>query len=333
VTRSLRDLPKALLHLHLEAAMRPSTLDELAAEHGVDVPALDGFSTFPDFIRLYEAATEVLRRPADVQRLVLELAEDAAADGATWVEVHHYPPLWHGRFGSDEETLDLTLEACAAATTATGVGIGVVLSADRTLDPAEGERTARLAVSRRDAGVTTFGLANDETGNPPDPYAGAFRIAIDGGLISAPHAGELGGPDYVRTAVEVLAAQRLGHGVRAVEDPSLVRRLADEGIVCDVCPTSNLVLGLFPSIEQHGIGTLLEAGVPVTINTDDPLLFGSGLLQEWELVRGAFGLDDAAMAAIARTSITASGASEERKRDALAGIDAWLGNGSAASGV
>lgn len=333
MSRSLRDLPKAHLHLHLEAAMRPSTLQELAAEHGVEVPALDGFSTFPDFIRLYEAATEALRRPEDVQRLLRELAEDAAADGATWVEVHHYPPLWLGRFGTDEETLDLTLDAARAATAATGVGIGVVVSADRTHDPTEAERTARLAASRRDAGVAAFGLANDETGNPPDPFAGAFRIARDAGLLSAPHAGELGGPDYVRAAVDLLGADRLGHGVRAVEDPELVGRLADQGVVCDVCPTSNLVLGLFPSIEEHGIGTLLDAGVPVTINTDDPLLFGTGLLAEWELVRDAFGLDDAAMAAIARTSIAASGAPQERKGAALAGIDAWLRNETGRSSV
>jgi adenosine deaminase len=322
--RSLAALPKAHLHLHLEAAMRPSTLHDLAAEHGITVPELTGFSSFADFIALYQAATESLRRPEDLRRLLREVAEDGAADGAVWIEVHAYPPLWFGRFGSDEDALDLALEAARDATASTGVGVGVVLAADRTHDPAEAVRMAMLGVTRREAGVTTFGLANDETGNPPEPFAKAFAIARDGGLLAAPHAGELGGPESVRAAIDVLGADRLGHGVRAVEDPELVARLADEGIVCDVCPTSNVVLGLYPSIEEHAVGRLLEAGVPVTLNTDDPLLFGAGLLDEYDAVRRAFALDDEAVAAIARTSIEASGAPDGTKRGALAAIDTWL---------
>lgn len=324
MNRPLRGLPKAHLHLHLEAAMRPGTLAELAAEHGIDVPPFGIRPTFPEFIAVYEAATACLRREEDLRRLLREVAEDAAADGAVWVELHVYPPLWLGRFGADEEALDLTLDAAADATAATGVGIGIVLAADRTLDPAEAVRLARLGASRRDHGVTTFGLANDEAQFPPTPFADAFRIARDAGLLSAPHAGELAGPASVRAALDELGADRLGHGVRAVEDPDLVRRLADEGVVCDVCPTSNLVLGLYPSLSGHPLGALLAAGVPCTINADDPLLFGAGLLEEYEAVRGAFALDQAAMAAIARTSITASGAPDERKRTALAGVDGWL---------
>jgi adenosine deaminase len=322
--RSLAELPKGHLHLHLEAAMRPSTLHELASEHGVTVPELTGFSTFADFIGVYQAATESLRRSEDLRRLLREAAEDGAADGAVWIELHVYPPLWFGRFGSDEDALDLTLDAARAATEATGVGLGLVLAADRTHDPAEATRMARMGIARREAGVTTFGLANDETGNPPEPFAEAFRIARDGGLVAAPHAGELGGPESVRAAIDVLGADRLGHGVRAVEDPELMARLADEGIVCDVCPTSNVILGLYPSIEQHAVGRLLDAGVPVTLNTDDPLLFGAGLLDEYESVRRAFALDDEAVAAIARTSIAASGAPDGTKRDALHDIAVWL---------
>lgn len=322
--RSLAALPKAHLHLHLEAAMRRSTLDELAAEHGIPLPQLDDFSTFAEFLGLYVAATDALRRPEDVQRLLREAAEDAAADGVVWLELHVYPPLWFGRFGSDEDTLDLTIEAAVAATDATGVGIGLVVAADRTLDPTIATPLAELAVSRAGRGVTTFGLANDETGHPPEPFADAFRIARDGGLIAAPHAGELAGPESVRAAVDVLGADRLGHGIRAIEDPELLKRLAAEGIVCDVCPTSNVVLGLFPSIAEHGVGTLFDAGVPLTLNTDDPLLFGAGLVEEYESVRDAFALDDGAVAAIARTSIDASGAPEATKRAARAGIAAWL---------
>lgn len=325
MTGGLATLPKAHLHLHVEAAMRPATLHELASEHGVAVPRLDAFSDFSGFLAVYEAATASLRRPEDLRRLFRELAEDAGADGAVWVEVHVYPPLWAGRYGADEAALDLAVECAREATAATGVGVGIVVAADRTGPPEDAERTAHLAASRAGDVVVAFGLANDERGNPPVPFEGAFRIARDAGLLSVPHAGELGGPESVRAAVDLLGADRLGHGVRAIEDPDLVRRLAGEGVVCDVCPTSNVVLGLFPSIAEHGVGALLDAGVPVTLNTDDPLLFGASLLDEYRSVQVAFDLDDGVMAAIARTSIEASGAGDDRKRAALAAIEQWPG--------
>ncbi|HYD09837.1 MAG TPA: adenosine deaminase [Acidimicrobiales bacterium] len=322
--RELRALPKAHLHLHLEAAMRPSTLLELGAEHGIDVPDMASATTFTDFIALYEAATDVLRRPEDLQRLLRELAEDAAADGAAWVEYFVYPPLWLDRFGSDADALDACLDAARLATEATGVGLGAIVTADRTLDPALGEHIAQVAAARADDGVVGFGLANDETHFPPEPFERAFAIALEGGLMSVPHAGELAGPASVRAALDVLHAERIGHGARSVEDPELVRRLADEGITCDVCPTSNIALSIYPSYAEHAIGTLVDAGVPVTINTDDPLMFGTTLAEEWMLVRDAFGWSDEQMAAIARTSITASAAPDATKAAVLTSIDAWL---------
>jgi adenosine deaminase len=319
VSDALRALPKAHLHLHLEAAMRPSTLEELGAEHGIALPRMNDLVTssssgFTAFIALYEAATDVLRRPEDLRRLLVELAEDARDDGAVWVEYFVYPPLWLGRFGPDEDALDLVLELQAEAATATGIGLGAVVTADRTLAPSIGEDWARLAVSRRDRGVVGFGLANDETHFPPEPFERAFAIAREGGLLSIPHAGELAGPASVRGALDVLQADRIGHGVRAVEDPDLVRRLADEQVPCDVSVASNLALGLYPSIRMHAIGTLVDAGVPVTINTDDPLMFGSTLLEEYVAVRDAFGWSDDVMARIAATSIEVSGAPTDLKR-------------------
>jgi len=306
VREALRALPKAHLHLHLEAAMRSATLAELAAEHGVTVPAMTSASDFDSFIALYQAATDVLRRPDDLRRLVREMAEDARADGAVWVEYFVYPPLWLGRFGDDVDALDLVLDAQREAAAATGVGLGAVVTADRTLDPATAERWAWLAVDRADAGVVGFGLANDETHFPPEPFGRAFAIARDGGLLSLPHAGELAGPASVRGALDVLHADRIGHGVRAVEDGDLVKRLADEKVPCDVCPSSNLALGLYPSASEHAIGALVAAGVPVTINADDPLMFGSSLLDEYVLVQEAFGWSLEEMATIAATSLAVS---------------------------
>lgn len=307
MSSTLRDLPKAHLHLHLEAAMRPSTLRELGAEHGIELPPMSGLTTFTEFIALYEAATAVLRREADLRRLVRELAEDAEADGAVWVETFVYPPLWQGRFGDDRDALDMYLDIARGVSDDVGIGLGCIVTADRTDDPARAEHWATIAVDRREDGVVGFGLANDETHFPPEPFERAFRIAIDGGLLSLPHAGELAGPASVRGALDVLHADRLGHGVRAIEDADLVKRLADEQVPCDVSVASNLTLGLYPSIEQHAIGVLVDAGVPVTINTDDPLMFGMSLLEEYAAVQRAFGWSDEVMAGIARTSIDVSG--------------------------
>lgn len=322
-TRDLRTLPKAHLHLHLEAAMRPATMRTLAAAHGLTIPSLD-FSTFSDFIVLYQVATDVLRTPDDLRRLVTEMADDARHDGAVWLEYFVYPPLWRGRLGSDLDALDLVIDLAREASEATGVGMAAIVTADRTEDPDIAIRWAEAAVTRAERGVVGFGLANDEARFGPEPFEKAFAIAKQGGLLSVPHAGELAGPESVRATIDTLQPDRIGHGVRAVEDPSVVSRLADERITCDVAPTSNLTLGLYPSMREHAIDALIGAGVPVTINADDPLLFGPGLLDEYTAVRDAFRYDDATMAAIARTSITTSGAPERVKTGALAEIESWL---------
>jgi adenosine deaminase len=323
--RDLATLPKAHLHLHLEGAMRPSTLDELAEAAGVPVPPVTSAGDFGAFIALYGAACEVIRGPDELFRLFREVAEDAADAGAVWVEPHVDTTL-HPRLGSHEEVFEVFLAAAAAAEKATGVGVGLLMSADRTLDPSTAVTQARLAASKAGAGVVGFGLANQEAGRPPELFAEAFAIAREAGLISAPHAGELAGPESVQGALDWLQPDRLGHGVRAVEDPALVKRLVDEDVCCDVCPTSNLTLRLAPSIQEHPVGALLEAGVPVTLNADDPLMFRSGLAEEYRLVAEGLSLGDDAMAAIARTSIDRSGMPGPAKAEAQAAITAWLGN-------
>lgn len=323
MTGALRTLPKGHLHLHLEGAMRRSTLGELATRYGVEVPDISSFTGFGEFLELYQLASSLLRTPDDLRRLVREIAEDTAADGGVWVEVHANPDL-HPALGSTAEVLDLTLEAAHEAGTATGVGVGVILSADRTRPPAEAEALARLGAARSGDGVVGLGLANDEAGHPPEPYAEAFAIARAAGLISVPHAGELAGPVSVRGALDVLGARRLAHGVRAIEDPALVERLAVEQVCLDVCPTSNLFLDVAPSLAEHPMVALLDAGVPISLNADDPLLFGPGLLDEYELVASGLGLDGKTMATIAATSIRYSGAPEDVKASGLAGVDRWL---------
>jgi adenosine deaminase len=323
-SRDLRALPKGHLHLHLEGAMRPSTLSELADRAGIPVPEIRGYGSFTAFSDTYFAACQVLQTPDDFARLVYEVVEDSALDGAVWVEPSFYAPNHRNRFGTDEEIMDMVLDAAASAADTLGVGVGVMVAADRTTEPSVAVAQARIAASRAGAGVVSFGLANDEAIGPPEPYAEAFAIAKEAGLLSAPHAGELAGPVSVWGALDTLDPDRLQHGVRAIEDPELVKRLADSDIVLDVCPTSNVLLSVYPSLAEHPLPQLLDAGIRCSLNGDDPLLFGPGMLAEYELVRTEMGLDDSAMAAIARASIDGSGAPDELKASARLGIDDWL---------
>jgi adenosine deaminase len=325
--RDLKALPKAHLHLHLEGAMRPTTLAELSDHYGLPAP-LQPDGTFPRFIALYRAACEALRSPDDLDRLVREIVEDAAAAGAVWVE----PSAWltateAARVGlrDEEAILEVLLDAAHRAARDTHVGVGLMVSSNRVHPPADAMPLARLAARHAGRGVVAFGLADDETRGPPEPFALAFAVARAAGLISAPHAGEHGGPDSVRGALDALGARRIQHGVRAVEDPALLERLAAEEVCLDVCPTSNVQLGVTPDYAHHPLPRLLAAGVQVSLNADDPLFFGSGVLGEYELARHTFGLDDATLAHIAACSIRASGAPETLKVAALADIGRWLG--------
>lgn len=322
--RPVATLPKAHLHLHLEGGMRPATLAELAERHGLDVPPISCFGDFDAFAGMYLAACEVLRTPADLARVVREVVLDAAAAGAVWIEPALYPPIHAERLGPGPRVLEIVLEAGAAAGAEAGIGVGWQVAANRTLDPADAVEQARLAARYAGQGVVAFGLANDEAAFPPEPFAQGFAIAGDAGLVLAPHAGELAGPDSVRGCLDALGATRIQHGVRAVEEPALVERLARERVCLDVCPTSNLLLGVVDDLAAHPLPALLAAGVDCSVNADDPLLFGSGLLEEYTLCRDRLGLDHAALASIARASIAHSGAPEERKPAWLGAVDAWL---------
>jgi adenosine deaminase len=322
--RALVALPKAHLHLHLEAGMRPTTLAELADACGIDVPPITGFGSFTEFSGMYLAACQVLLGPDEFARVIDEIVLDAKEQGASYIEPSFYAPRYSAFAGGTEGVVEMVLDQLAAASARHGVAARLMLAADRTMDPAEAVDQAKIAVRYADRGIVAFGLANDEALFPPEPFAEAYAIARDGGLLSTPHAGELAGPESVRGALDVLHADRVQHGVRAIEDPDLVKRLADEQICCDVCPTSNVLLSVVPSMEASALGPLLDAGVPCSVNADDPLLFGPGLLEEYEICRDQLGFDDERMAHIARCSIEHSGAPADVKASTLAGIEEWL---------
>jgi adenosine deaminase len=324
--RDLRALPKAHLHVHLEGAMRADTLTALAAAYGVSVPPPRArYGTFADFADLYMAATGVLRSAEDLRHLVDEVVEDAARQGVVWIEPAFHPPH-HPDLGTPRQVLEQVIEQGAASGATHGVGVGWLVAANRTAPVADAVELAEVAGEYAGRGVVAFGLANDEAASPPEWFADAFDVARAAGLRSAPHAGEYRGADSVSGALDTLGAHRVQHGVRAVEDDVLLRRLADGRTCLDVCLTSNAALSVVADIRDHPLPRLLELGVPCTINADDPLLFDVDLVDEYETCRNILGLDDGQLAACARTSIEFSGAPEELQRSALAGVDVWLGS-------
>ncbi|MEV6345212.1 adenosine deaminase [Actinoplanes sp. NPDC051851] len=322
--RDLATLPKAHLHIHLEGAMRPATLAELAAEAGELAPPTRGFASFPEFVAMYDGAVAFVRTREHLARVIREVVQDAAASGAVWIEAQVNPMFYVPQFGTPAEVTTFMLETGRAEAARLGIGFGLLFCAIRNLPPADAEALALLGAEFAGRGVVSFGLAADEALFPPAPFEKAFLIAREAGLKAAPHAGELRGPESVIDALDRLGAQRIQHGVRAVEDPELIRRLAAEGIVLDVCPTSNVALWVVPEIGAHPLPALLEAGVRCSLNGDDPLLFGAGLLEEYEIARTSLGLSDGDLAGIAKASLEGSAAPAEFVAAQVAKIDAWL---------
>jgi len=339
-SHDLSALPKAHLHLHLTGAMRHSTMLELAEAHGVSLPSAlteewpPQLSTADErgwfrFQRLYDTARSVLRTSDDLYRLVREIAEDERAEGSGWLELQADPSGFAAVYGGVTAFTELLLDAAAKAARRSDIGIGIIIAANRIKHPMDARTLARLAAQFAGQGVVGFGLSNDERRGPAQDFERAFLIAERAGLLLAPHAGELAGAASVRAAVDVLHASRLGHGVRVVEDPRLVERLAADGITCEVCPSSNVSLGVTPDEASVPVRALVDAGVPVALGADDPLLFGRRLVKQYEIARDVHGFAPAELAELSRMSIRGSAAPPDARNRLLAGIDAWLSTGSA----
>ncbi|MDX6318011.1 MAG: adenosine deaminase [Nocardioidaceae bacterium] len=333
--RPLAALPKAHLHLHFTGSMRHRTVVELAEEQGVwlpdaltdewppDLSAADEKGWFR-FQRLYDLARSVLRTEASVRRLVLEAAEDERAEGSQWLEIQVDPSGYAASFGGITAFTDLVLDAARQATAATGVTMVLVIAANRIRHPLDARTLARLAGQYAGRGVVGFGLSNDERRGEALAFAKAFDIARSAGLLLTPHGGELRGPESVWSCLDGLGASRIGHGVRSVEDPMLVAHLADAGVTLEICPRSNVALGVYPDIASVPLRALYEAGIPVALGADDPLLFGSRLLDQYEAARHVHGFTDPELAELARMSVRGSAAPEEVRLRMLADIDRWL---------
>lgn len=262
-----------------------------------------------------------------MRRLVREAALDDAIEGSRWLELQVDPTSYAPFVGGLTPALEIVLDEAAAISRAGGAPVGVMVAASRIRHPLDARTLARLAARYAGEGagaVVGFGLSNDERRGDTREFGVAFDIARKAGLALMPHAGELLGPAAVEETLDALGPDRLGHGVRSVEDPRLVDRLAGEGVALEVCPGSNVALGVFDEIDEVPVRTLVEAGVRVALGADDPLLFGSRLVDQYVFARDRLGFSDAQLADLARGSLLASRAPDSIRADALAGIDAWL---------
>jgi adenosine deaminase len=296
----IRRMPKVELHVHLEGSIRPDTLLDLAERNRIDLPVRTvkelkewyAFRDFDHFIEVYLTAARCIRTPADVERITADFLAEQARQNVLHSEVTYTASTQRMLAGIPlDDQLDAINRARASAEREHGVTMSLTIDYPRNLDPAAFVEVARWAVDNRSRGITALGLGGPEAGNPPERFEKAFGVAREAGLPAVPHAGETAGAESVRGALDVLGARRIGHGVRCLEDPSLVAELRERQVPLEVCPTSNVRLGVCPSFEAHPLPLMLEAGLFVTLNSDDPPMFDTTLTDEYLRAAATFGLD------------------------------------------
>jgi adenosine deaminase len=321
--RDLVRLPKANLHVHLEDAIRPQTLAAIAAAHGLRLAPPTPITDSASFFAAHELVRNCLQTFADFRRVAAEYCADEAAQGTTYAEVS-FTAAGHGeRLGDMTMPLRAVLEGLAIGREEHGLQTRLVLDHSRRRPVERAWVTLRLAESHAGEGVVAVGLAGPEA-YPGDPFADVFRAARAAGLHVVHHAGEAAGPASIRQAIMTGCAERIGHGIRVLEDQKLTAEVAALGIPLEVCPHSNVLLGLAPSLAEHPLPRLLDAGLAVTVNTDIPAMTGAGLAEEYRQLRETFGYDDAVIADVARAGVRASFAPDDLRAGLMARIDDWL---------
>jgi adenosine deaminase len=309
----IRALPKAELHLHIEGTLEPELMFELARRNGValayggveELRAAYDFSDLQSFLDIYYAGAAVLRTEADFHDLAAAYFQRAAADGVVHAEIFFDPQTHTARGVPFATVLDGLARAAAEAQAELGISSRLIMCFLRHLSEEEAFATLEAALPhlRRIDGV---GLDSSEVGHPPAKFERVFRRCRELGLRAVAHAGEEGPAAYIVEALDHLEVERIDHGVRAADDPALMRRLAEAGTALTVCPLSNLKLKVFPALEAHNLKRMLEAGLRVTINSDDPAYFGGYIAQNYLQTAEALGLTRADLAQVARHSLEAS---------------------------
>ncbi len=324
-------LPVAELHIHVEGTLEPELLVKLARRNGTGLPTLDvagqraryRFVSLQSFLDLYYANLRVLQVEQDFYDLARAYLARAAAAGVRRAEIF-FDPQAHLANGVPLEAMFGGLTAALAdGARDDGISAGLILCFLRDLGADAAGTVLRACLPFRDRFIGV-GLDSTEVGYPPAPFAGVYRLAAAEGLRLVAHAGEEGGPEYVREALDVLHVERVDHGVRSMEDPALVARLRDEQIPLTVCPLSNVALRVVGTLGQHVLPGMLDAGLLATVNSDDPAYFGGYVDDNLAAVRDAFGFDDTRLAALARNSFDACFAPEPDKRKWQAEVDRWL---------
>ena len=337
--RSVTDLPKAHLHLHFTGSMRVGTVRDLAERHGIRLPAAlthdwpPRFETADErgwfrFQRLYDAARACVRGEEDMRRIVREAALDDGAEGSRWLELQIDPTSYAPFVGGITPALEIVLDEARAVSAEPGAAqVAVIVAASRMRHPLEARTLARLAAHHAGTGagsVVGFGLSNDERRGDTPEFAAAFGIAERAGLALLPHAGELLGAEAVAETLDSLRPDRLGHGVRCVEDPAVLERVVASGVALEVCPGSNVALGVYAEAADVPLRRLVDAGATVALGADDPVIFGSRLAEQYTTAREVHGIDDAGLAALAVASLRASRAPSDVVAAATRDVDAWL---------
>jgi adenosine deaminase len=303
---------KAELHVHLEGTAPPELVRRIAARNGLALPdrllGADGrflYGDFLDFLRTYDLAASVIRTEQDYRDITYEYLCGCARDGAIYVELTASPDHAAIVGLSEEDHLEGIGRGIDDARGETGIEARILISAVRNFGVERARRVAHQAAAHPHPYVVGFSMAGDEAGFPAGDFADAFAIAAGAGLGCTIHAGEWAGPESVRAALG-LPITRIAHGVRAIEDPELVAELAARGMVLDTCPTSNVVLGVYPSYEQHPLPQLRAAGVRVTLGSDDPPYFGATIAGEYEVCAQHMGLSQDDLREITRAAIDAA---------------------------
>lgn len=325
----IRDLPKAELHLHIEGTLEPELAFRLADRHGIALSYADiaelraayDFRNLQQFLDIYYTLANVLRDADDFYELTLAYMQRAHAQGIVHTEIF-FDPQTHTARGIPFDTVVEGLNrALLEAQRRFGTTYRLIACFLRHLSAAEAMRTLDEVLRWRQA-ITAVGLDSSEAGHPPAKFTAVFDRARRHGLLTVAHAGEEGPAAYISEALDLLAVQRIDHGVRCEEDPALVRRLARDQIPLTVCPLSNVKLRIFGRMEDHNLKRLLQAGLRVTVNSDDPAYFGGYLLENYLAVESALGLTRAQLATLARNSIEGSFLDAAAKRRWTAVIDA-----------
>jgi adenosine deaminase len=302
---------QAELHVHLEGTAPPELIARIAARNGIAIPAEllgeDGrflYTDFPHFLRAYDLAASMIRTAQDYREITYEYLAEVAREGAIYVELTASPDHAALVGLGDDDHLEGIAAGIDDARREHGIEARILLSAVRNFGVEQAIRVARYAAQRPHPYVVGFALAGDES-FPVADFGAAFALAADAGLGCTVHAGEWDGPGSVRAAL-ALPVSRIDHGVRAIEDRALVDELAARGITLNTCPTSNVVLGVYSAYDQHPLPRLRDAGVGVTLGSDDPPYFGASLAGEYRVCAEHFGWDDEDLRDVTMTALDAA---------------------------